>query len=220
SLDDRGLAHARLADQHRVVLGAALQDLDHAANLVVAADHRVELARARPLGQIERVFLQRLAAPFGFLAADRLTAAHRLDRLVDRLLTAAVFLQQAAGLALVLGEREQKELRGDELVAALLRFLVGQIQQAVQLARDLHLPAVALHLRQTRHRLLGRLPQPRTLTPARDRSDALPPSSWSSRAASRCSGSMNGLSCPKATLWASPSASWNLVVSLSIRILP
>jgi hypothetical protein len=42
--DDGGLAHARLADQHRVVLGAALQDLDGAADLVVAADHRVELA--------------------------------------------------------------------------------------------------------------------------------------------------------------------------------
>src|SRR6266705_1550954 len=49
SLDDRGLAHAGLADQHRVVLGASLQDLDHAADLVVASDHRVALARARSL---------------------------------------------------------------------------------------------------------------------------------------------------------------------------
>src|SRR6266702_5155058 len=163
AFDDRGLAHAGLADQHRVVLGASLQDLDHAADLVVASDHRVELARARSLGEIERVFLERLAAPFGFLVADRFAAAHRLDRLVDRLPAAAVFFQQAAGLALVLGERNQKELRGDELVAALLRFLVGQIQQAVQLARDLHLPAVAFYLRQTQNRLLGRLPQPRNI---------------------------------------------------------
>ena len=43
-LDDRGLADARLADQHRVVLRAAREDLDHAADLVVAADDRVELA--------------------------------------------------------------------------------------------------------------------------------------------------------------------------------
>ena len=54
ALDDRGLADAGLADQHRVVLGAALQDLDGAADLVVAADHRVELALAGPLGEIER----------------------------------------------------------------------------------------------------------------------------------------------------------------------
>src|ERR1700733_13432176 len=41
---DGGLAHARLADQHRIVLGAAGQDLDGAADFLVAADHRVELA--------------------------------------------------------------------------------------------------------------------------------------------------------------------------------
>ena len=44
ALDDRGLADAGLADQDRVVLGAAREHLDHAPDLVVAADHRVELA--------------------------------------------------------------------------------------------------------------------------------------------------------------------------------
>src|SRR5690606_15474693 len=44
SLHDGGLAHAGLADEDRVVLGAPLQDLDRAANLVVTADDRVELA--------------------------------------------------------------------------------------------------------------------------------------------------------------------------------
>ena len=48
ALDDRSLAHTGLADQHRVVLGPALQDLDRAANLVVAADDGVELALSRP----------------------------------------------------------------------------------------------------------------------------------------------------------------------------
>ncbi len=42
-LGDGGLAHARVAHQHRVVLGAAGEDLDDAADLLVAADHRVEL---------------------------------------------------------------------------------------------------------------------------------------------------------------------------------
>ena len=53
AFDDGGLAHAGLADQHRVVLGAALQHLDGAADLVVAADHRVELAHAGALGQVD-----------------------------------------------------------------------------------------------------------------------------------------------------------------------
>ena len=44
ALDDRGLADAGLADEHRVVLGAAGQHLDDPAHLLVAADHRIELA--------------------------------------------------------------------------------------------------------------------------------------------------------------------------------
>ena len=59
-LDDGGLADARLADQHRVVLGAAGEHLDDAADLLVAADDRVELALARQLGQVAAVLLQRL----------------------------------------------------------------------------------------------------------------------------------------------------------------
>eukprot|EP01136_Pigoraptor_vietnamica_P037821 Opistho-1_new@106316 len=61
ALDDGGLADAGLADQHRVVLGAPLQHLDRAADLVVAADHRIELAGTGALGQVDRVLLQRLA---------------------------------------------------------------------------------------------------------------------------------------------------------------
>ena len=46
AFDDGGLADARLADEHRVVLRAALQHLDRAADLIVAADDRIELAAA------------------------------------------------------------------------------------------------------------------------------------------------------------------------------
>ena len=43
--DDGGLADAGLADQGRVVLGAAGQDLDDALDLLLATDDRIELAR-------------------------------------------------------------------------------------------------------------------------------------------------------------------------------
>ena len=64
SLDDRGLAHARLADQHRVVLGAPRQHLDYTADLLVAADDRVELARRGHLGEVASVALERLVGRF------------------------------------------------------------------------------------------------------------------------------------------------------------
>ena len=60
ALDDRGLADAGLADQHRIVLGPARQHLDGAADFLVAADHRIKLAVACGLGEIARIFLQRV----------------------------------------------------------------------------------------------------------------------------------------------------------------
>ena len=73
--DDGGLADAGLADEHRVVLGAARQHLDDAADLLVAADHRIELALARQLGQIAAVALERLVGAFGVLVGHALRAA-------------------------------------------------------------------------------------------------------------------------------------------------
>ena len=75
-LDDGGLADAGLADQHRVVLGAAREDLDDAADLVVAADDRIELALARDLGQVAAVLLERLVLVLGLLVGDAVRAAH------------------------------------------------------------------------------------------------------------------------------------------------
>ena len=48
ALDDGRLADARFAGEDRVVLPAARQDVDHLADLEVAADDRVDLARPWP----------------------------------------------------------------------------------------------------------------------------------------------------------------------------
>ncbi len=148
AFDDGGLADAGFADQHRVVLGAALQDLDGTADLVVAADHRVELALAGALGQVEAILVERFALAFGVLRTDVLAAAHGLHRVFQRLAVEAGFLQQTPGLALVLGQRQQEHFGGDELVAGLLRFLVGDVEQVGQVAADADLAAVAFDLGQ------------------------------------------------------------------------
>ena len=75
ALDDRRLADAGLADQHRVVLRAPGQHLDHAADLVVAPDDRVELASLGERGQIAPVSLERLV--FRLQGSDRSRAAIR-----------------------------------------------------------------------------------------------------------------------------------------------
>ena len=74
--DDGGLADARLADEHRVVLGPAAQDLDDAADLLVPSDDRVQLALAGVAGEVPAIALQRLVRGLGVLAGDALAAAH------------------------------------------------------------------------------------------------------------------------------------------------
>ena len=69
---DRGLADARLADEHRVVLRAARQHLDDAADLLVAPDHRIELASPRQLREVAAVPFEGLIRAFGVLARDAL----------------------------------------------------------------------------------------------------------------------------------------------------
>ena len=59
-LGDRRLADAGVADQHGVVLRAARQHLDHAADLLVAADDRVELPRLGGGGEVAAELLERL----------------------------------------------------------------------------------------------------------------------------------------------------------------
>ena len=79
--DDGGLAHARLADQHRVVLGAAGEHLHDPADLLVPADHRIELSLAGLVGEVAGVALERLVLLLGRLVGDPVRAAHLLERL-------------------------------------------------------------------------------------------------------------------------------------------
>ena len=73
SLDDGGLADAGLADQHRVVLGAAGEHLADTADLAVAADHGVELALPCTVGEVDPELLEGAA---GVLLPGLLRGVH------------------------------------------------------------------------------------------------------------------------------------------------
>ena len=128
---DRGLADAGLADQHRIVLGAPREDLDRAADFLVAADHRVELALARRLGQVARIFLERVVAVLGTLRVGGAAAAQLVDRGVEILRGHPRLGQRCADVA-VLGQRhrEQDPLDGNVTVIGLLRDLLGLVEDA------------------------------------------------------------------------------------------
>ena len=122
ALDDRGLADAGLAEQRRVVLRPAGQDLDRLLDLVGAADDRVELALARLLGQVAAELVERRRARCLARRAGLDTADDGAAQLGVR---DAEALEQVAGLRLVVArEREQDVLGADVRGAELARLLV------------------------------------------------------------------------------------------------
>ena len=85
ALRDGGLAHARLTDEHGIVLRAARQDADDAADFRVTTDHRVELALAGGFDEVAPVLAERLITLFGVGGGHAVRAAdshHRLGELI------------------------------------------------------------------------------------------------------------------------------------------
>ena len=132
ALDDGRLADAGVADQHRVVLRAAAKHLDDAADLVVAADHGVELAGLGARGEVDGELGERAVALLGVLVGDALAAAQVAQRLEQLVLGGALRAQQLAGAAALLGEAEQQVLGGDVLVGERLRLRLGAVEHGAE----------------------------------------------------------------------------------------
>ncbi len=134
---DGGLADAGLADQHRIVLGAARQHLHGAPDLLVAADHRIELAVACRLGEIAAVFLERVIGVLGRRRIGGAALAQGFDGGIEVLRRHPGTAQDLAGLGVLLqGEREQQALDGHEGIAGLVRDFLGGLEHPRQ--RRLH----------------------------------------------------------------------------------
>src|SRR5690606_25390355 len=138
ALDHGGLADAGLTDQYGVVLGAAGEDLHDALHLLLAPDHRVELALARGLGEVAAELVEDLAALVGgglFVAADgdlllALVAREQLDDLLAHAVEVGAELHEhLGGDALTLAdEAEQDVLGADVAVAELQRLAQAQLE--------------------------------------------------------------------------------------------
>jgi len=161
ALGDGGLPHARLPDQHGVVLGAAREDLDRAADLVVAPDDGVELAVARVAREVARVAREGLVLALRVLVRDLVAPAHVLDRLLELGLGQPLLLEQRLGEAGVVAEREHEVLDRDELVAQLLAHVHGAVDGGLEVAAQDLLRGVARHARLPADVVVGALEQAR-----------------------------------------------------------
>ena len=140
-LDDRRLADARLADQHRVVLLAARQDFHDALDLLGAADGRIELALGGELGEVAAEVVERRR--LGLLLALGRGAGRARRRRCRRLRLRHVAAEEAQRLGARLLEVDAgvgQHLRRDALLLAeqAEQQVLGADVGVVELARLAH----------------------------------------------------------------------------------
>jgi hypothetical protein len=165
-LDDGRLADAWFADQGRIVLGAARQDLDDALDLRLAPDHRVELAGLGQAGQVGRQLIEQRGLGGGFLllrGADglrrhlpRRSLLQDTPRLAPHLLRGDTESpQHVDGDALALAHQAQQQVLGaDVVVPHAAGFFDRQLQHLLRRRRQFDLAAgVPADSRQTLDRL-------------------------------------------------------------------
>src|SRR5207245_2264028 len=139
ALDDGRLAHARLADQHRVVLRAPGQDLDDALDLLLAPDDRIQLTLAGQLREVtgelvEDGRLRPLLGPRVVLVAEE-----RERLLPDLVQTRTERLENLRGDRLAfLHQAEEEVLGADVVVAELAGLFDRELEDALGLRRKGH----------------------------------------------------------------------------------
>ena len=142
TLDDGGLADARVADEDGVVLRPARKHLDDTADLLVAPDDGIELAGLGELGEVAAELLERLVGALRILRRHALRAAHLLESGEELVARSNV-------------EREQEVLGGDVLVVHRSRFVRSAIEEIAESLRCRRLLGRSLHSRSVRELCLG-----------------------------------------------------------------
>ena len=110
---------------------------------------------ARGLGEIAAVLLERLVLLFGVVARDAVRPAHLLQRVEHGVVGDAHAAQQVADAAGHVGHREQHVLGREVLVVELGALLVGVLEQAERLGRELRVA----HRRAAHARAAARAPR-------------------------------------------------------------
>ncbi len=139
-LDDGGLADARLADQHGVVLGAPRQNLDDALDFRLPADDRIELALAGQLGEVPGELVEDRG--LGALLGPRvvLVTQERQGLLADLVEARPEGFEDLGRYRLpFLHEPEEKVLGADVVVPELAGFFDAQLEDPLGLGRERHL---------------------------------------------------------------------------------
>ena len=150
SLGDGRLAHACLAHEDGVVLGAAREDLQYAPDLLVASDHRVEFPRAGHRVEVHGILAERIELLLRSLRIDRRALAEDAYGLQQLLLGRSGALQQFGCRAALGHQTQQQVLRRGVFVVEFPGEIHGPLYGARALLREERLTR-PLHAGQRRH---------------------------------------------------------------------
>ena len=164
SFDDGRLADAGLADEHRIVLGAAREHLDDAADLFVAANDRVEFAALRFERQIAPVSLERFVGALGIFGRHALVAAHVAQRLEQLIFRHTGISQEPAGRGGGLRHGQQHVFDRDVVVLQRFGLVLCGAHDPRQLRRKRYLRRIGTRAAQARE-LANRLVDPARRAP-------------------------------------------------------
>ena len=139
ALHDGGLAHAGLADEHGVVLGAPRQHLQHPADLLVPADDRIQLPGGGQGRVVLGVLLQAGELLLGLLVLDLGALAALANGGFQGLPVQAEALQHSLRIRMGIGQGQQQGVRGQEAVAQPPPGIAGHLQEVPEGRTDLGL---------------------------------------------------------------------------------
>ena len=141
SLGDGGLAHAGLAQQDGVVLGAPRECLDNAADLLLPSHDGVQLPLTSKGGQVNAVPLQRPVAALRPGVRDTVRTPHLGQGLIDLLRVNAKAAEDLGRLAAaLLHDADEQVLGADVVVLEAVRLCLGDLQQARGARGRVYLP--------------------------------------------------------------------------------
>ena len=121
------LTHTGFSDQHRIVFGTARKNLQYTANLLVAADDRIELAAAGHLVQIDRILAQGIELLRRRLRIDGRPLAEHPNRLEQLLFSRPGAFQQIGGSTPLGDQSQQQMLNRSVLVPEILGKIDGTL---------------------------------------------------------------------------------------------
>ena len=165
ALCDLRLAHPRLADQHRVVLGPAADHLHRAADFVVPAYDRIDPSVPRVLGNVARVPFERFETAFRRCAVRGAPATHLPDYRTQLFRGCAQFPENIGGAGIHGGQRHKHPLRGNMRVACFLRKLLRLLKHLQRLPRGEQAHLAARDRRLLRNRQIRLAPRVRGIDP-------------------------------------------------------